>query len=68
MQNQPNNLPWTEADEAFVKYISTIIEQSLIRARTMPEDEWQLVSVDRRSAELASVIFFASENQRKGAP
>lgn len=68
MQNLPNNLPWTQADEAFVKKISTIIEESLTQARTLPDDEWQLVPVSKRSAELASVILFASENRHASTP
>lgn len=67
MQNQPNNLPWTEADQAFVKKISIIIEETLLQARNEPQEEWEFVPVSRRADELASVIFYAYENQRRSA-
>lgn len=65
MQNQPNALPWTEADKAFVKKISGFIEESLIQARNEPQGEWDFVSVSRRADELASVIFYALQNERR---
>ena len=68
IQNQQNNLPWTEVDEAFVKKTTAIIEETLNQARTLPDDEWQLVPVEKRCAELASVILFASKNRHPSAP
>lgn len=67
MQNQSNSLPWTEADEAFIRKISGFIQEGLTNARSLPAEEWELVPVSRRADELASVIFFAFENRRKGS-
>ncbi|OCP17030.1 MULTISPECIES: hypothetical protein [unclassified Ensifer] len=65
MSDQSNILPWKDTDEAFVKKISVIIEETLIQARNEPQEEWDFVPVSRRADELASVIFYAFENQRR---
>jgi hypothetical protein len=65
MQNQPIGLPWIEADKVFIRKISAIIEDALVQARNEPQEEWDFVPVSRRADELASVIFYAYENQRR---
>lgn len=64
MQNQSTGLPWTEADEAFIRKISGFIQESFVQARTLPAEEWDFVPVSRRADELACVIFSAFQNER----
>lgn len=68
MQIQINGLPWTEAEEDFIRQISGYIEDGLAQARTLPAEEWELVPVSQRADGLATAIFCAMQNRRHGAP
>ena len=57
-----------EADDLMVGTIGSIVCEELIAARSMTPEEWNERDIFRWSFGIASAIYYAVENRRRGAP
>lgn len=57
-----------EADDLMVGTIGSIICEELVAARNMSPEEWDERDIFRWSYGIASAIYYAMENRRRGAP
>jgi hypothetical protein len=57
-----------EADDLMVGTIGNIVCEELVAARTMTPEEWNERDIFRWSFGIASAIYYAVENRRRGAP
>ncbi|QND32402.1 hypothetical protein HB772_09050 [Sinorhizobium meliloti] len=68
MSNKYEGLTAKEADDLLVGTIGGIVCEELSIARRMTPEEWDELDIFRWSHEVASGIYYAIENRRRGAP
>lgn len=68
MSSQYEGLTAKEADNLLVRTIGEIVCEELVAARTMTPEEWNERDIFRWSYGIASAIYYAMENRRRGAP
>ncbi len=68
MLNEYAGLTPKEADDLMVGTIGSIVCEELVAARNMTPEEWDERDILRWSHGIASAIYYAMENRRRGAP
>lgn len=68
MPNRYAGLTPQEADSLLIDTIQNIITEEFASVRSMPAEEWNTRDLSRWTREVASCIYYATENRRHGAP
>jgi hypothetical protein len=68
MTNTYRGLSAKEADDLMIGSIGSIMCETLAEARRMTRKDWNDRDIFEWSDVLASVVYYAVENRRRGAP